>query len=102
MKVEVQEKVAMLIDKFNRLRDEQRYEEAQVVAKQAAELDPNNPVVVQVLWDAKFILRDHWAKEIRDQTEDGVVVSLGNAEQSGIPFDDNQPYGFSNAQPGPT
>ena len=52
MKVEVQEKIAMLVDKFNRLMDEQRFEEAEVVAKQAAELDPNNPVVVQVLWDA--------------------------------------------------
>ena len=50
VKVEVQEKLAMKIDQFNKLMDEQRYPEAQVVAKQAAELDPNNPVVVQVLW----------------------------------------------------
>ena len=97
-KVEVQEKIAMLIDKFNRYRDEQRFEEAEVVAKQAAELDPNNPVVVQVLWDAKFIQRDHWAKDIRDKTEEGVVIALGNSEQSAIPMDDNRPYQFGGAK----
>ena len=36
----MQEKLALKIDEFNQLMDEQRYEEAQVVAKQADELDP--------------------------------------------------------------
>ena len=42
-KVEVGEKLAMKIDEFNRLMDEQRYEEAQVAANQAADLDPRIP-----------------------------------------------------------
>ena len=43
VKVEVGEKLAMMIDEFNKLMDEQRYAEAEVVAKQAAELDPDEP-----------------------------------------------------------
>ena len=35
VKQETQEKVALLVDEFNQLKDEQRFEEAQVVAKRA-------------------------------------------------------------------
>ena len=73
VKVEVQEKFAMKIDQFNRLIDEQRYAEAEVVAKQAAELGPNDPVVVQVLWQAKFLRRFHEAKDIETEKEEGFV-----------------------------
>ena len=70
-----------------------------MVAKQAAELDPNNPVVVQLLWDAKFILRDHWAKEIRDQAEDGFVVALRQHRTVGDPHRRQPPLSvFGNAK----
>ena len=62
----------MLIDQFNRLMDEQRYAEAQVVAKRAAELDPNNPVVMQVLWQAKFVNRLMLTKAIQSEKEDKI------------------------------
>ena len=67
----------MLIDQFNRLVDEQRYPEAVVVAKQAAELAPNDPVVVQVLWQAKFVRRFREAKAIQAAKEDGFVDRVG-------------------------
>ena len=96
VKVEVQEKLALKIDKFNKLMDEQRYPEAQVVAKQAAELDPNNPVVVQVLWQEKFVSRYQRNKAIRDKKEQGFIDALGNCDKAAVPFDDNKPYGFEN------
>ncbi len=96
VKLEVQEKLAMLIDKFNRLMDEQRYPEAQEVAKQAAELDPNNPVVMQVLWQAKFVNRLMLAKEIQSDKEQGFVDTMGSVDRSSIPFDDSRPFRFPN------
>ena len=48
-KLDRQQKIATLVDEYNRLMDQQRWPEAEVVAKQAAELDPKNPVVVQLL-----------------------------------------------------
>ena len=94
VKLEVQEKLALMIDEFNRLLDEQRFEEAQVVAKRAAELDPTNPVVVQVVLQAKFINNLSRQRSIIERQEDGFVIALGNAEESAIPFNDNRPYQF--------
>ena len=97
MKVEVQEKLAMKIDLFNKLMDEQRYAEAGVVAKQAAELDPNNPVVVQVLWQDKFVSRYQWNKDVWDRKEQAVVDTLGEVRNRGDPVcGDKNPMVFPN------
>ncbi len=86
MKVEVGEKLALKIDEFNRLMDQQEYEKAQVVAKQAAELDPNNPVVTQIQWQAKFVRRYMNNKDIMDAKEQGFVDALNEVDHSAIPF----------------
>jgi len=96
VKVEVQTKVAMLIDKYNRLMEEQRYAEAVVVAKQAGELAPNDPVVNQVLLQSKLARNFNEAIAIRDAKADGFVRALNNAEWSSVPFDDNNPIQFPN------
>ena len=94
VKLEVQDKLALMIDQFNRMMDEQRYEEAQVLAKRAAELDPENPVVVQVLWQAKFVNRIMRNRAIASEKEENFMVALGNVDESSTPFNDNQPYQF--------
>ena len=71
VKQETKEKIAHKLDEFNRLRDEQRYEEAQIAAKQAAELDPNDPVAQQLLTDAKFLYRVMSNNALRDKKEEG-------------------------------
>lgn len=38
MKLQVQQKLAELVDQYNRLNDEQRFAEAEVIAKRAQEL----------------------------------------------------------------
>ena len=94
VKVEVQEKLAMLIDKYNRLTDEQRFDEAQVVAKRAAELDPKNPVVVQVLLNAKLVNNFRRAKSIQSLKEQGFVDTLGEVDFASIPFSGKNPMVF--------
>jgi general secretion pathway protein D len=98
-KVEVGEKLALKIDEFNRLMDEQRWEEAQVAANQAAELDPNNPVVVQIQWQAKFVRRFMNAKAVESAKEDGFVEALGDVDRASIPFAaDKNPLVFPDAK----
>jgi ferric-dicitrate binding protein FerR (iron transport regulator)/tetratricopeptide (TPR) repeat protein len=53
----VQEKVTQLVDRFNSLMDEQRFAEAEAVAKRASELDPHNPIVEQLTLQSKFVRR---------------------------------------------
>jgi len=97
VKLEVQEKLALLIDDFNRLMDEERFEEAQVVAKRAAELDPTNPVVTQVLWQAKFVRRFHANKDIESQAEEGFVNSMLDVDRAKVPMvGDQYPMVFPN------
>ena len=57
-----------------------------MVAKQAAELDPNNPVVVQVLWHAKFVRRFHGRQGHRRAKEEGFVEALGEVDKAAIPL----------------
>ncbi len=96
VKVEVQEKIAMKCDEYNRLVEEQRYAEAVQVAKQASELAPREPVVIQMLAEAKLIQNFREAEAIRDAKADGFVRAENNVEWSGVPFDDNRPYQFAN------
>ena len=49
-RLRTQQMMADLVEKFEQLLDQQRYPEAQVVAKQAVELDPLNPVAQTMLF----------------------------------------------------
>ena len=96
VKVEIQGKLADKINEFNRLVDEQRFAEAEIVAKQCVELDPENPVAKQVLLQAKFVRSFNNAMSIRDQKERGFVASLEGVERASVPWDDNKVIDFPN------
>ncbi len=53
-KQQVQQKLADLVDQYNRLNDEQRFEEAEVIAKQAKELAPHELVTSVMVEKAKI------------------------------------------------
>ena len=93
-KLEIQEKLAATVDEYNRLLDEQRFAEAEVVAKRASELDPENPVVRQLLVESRLIRRFHANNAIRSDKEQGFLQALENVDSSAVPFDDNNPLVF--------
>jgi general secretion pathway protein D len=97
-KIETQDKVKLMVDEFNRLMDEQRFAEAEVVAKRAAELAPQEPVVPQMLWQAKFVRRFMSNKALQANKEDLAWKTWDNVEQSAVPFDDNNPYQHGDAR----
>ena len=73
VKLEVQERIAELVDQYHKLQDERRYAEMEVVAKRAYDMAPEEPVA-QVLWQqAKFLRREMLNKELDSMTEEGVV-----------------------------
>ena len=72
-KLEIQNKLAELVESFNKLVDEKRYAEAEVIARQAVDIDPENPVVESLKWQAKFIQRLARQNDIDSAKEDGVV-----------------------------
>ena len=90
-KLDIQNKMAQKIDEFNTLMHERRFDEAEVVAKQAMELDPRNPVAQQCVTEAKLIRNYAAAMDIRDRKEEGYVRAMESVEESIIPIDDRKP-----------
>lgn len=87
-----QGKLAELVEQYNQLMREQRFAEAEVVAKKAAELDPENPVTKQLVLNARFIRQYSESMAIRDQKEQGFLATLASVDKASIPFDDSNPY----------
>lgn len=93
--VEVQDNLAKLVDEFNRLMDERRYAEAEVVAKKAVELAPDEPVVNQLKLQSQFVRNFMNNMSIKDLKQQGLVRALESVDESSIPFDDRNPIDFS-------
>ena len=93
-KREIEVKLAAMIDNYNKLMDEHRYEEANVVAKQACELAPNNAIARQLKWNANFVERMRKQNEINDLKEQGFIDQLYQVEVASTPFNDNDPFQF--------
>ena len=86
VRVEVDEKLAMLVNDYNKLMEEQRFAEAEVVAKQAAELDPENPVVVQLQTQSRIMRRVMENMEIASDKEAGAYEAWADMDRSSAPF----------------
>ena len=84
MKLKLQQKIAEMVDEFNRLRDEQRFEEMELVARRLNELAPNDPVAQQVWLNAKFIRREMMNRQLADNKENSVWTQLNSVETSAI------------------
>jgi general secretion pathway protein D len=84
VKVKVQQKVAELVDEFNRLRDEQRYAEMEVVARRLIELAPEEDVAQQVWQNAKFIRRTMMNNQLAEARENSYWNALDDVERSSL------------------
>jgi general secretion pathway protein D len=99
VKAKVQEKMAELVEKFNQLQDEQRYAEAEVVARQLIELAPDDPVAQQVWQMAKFIRREQINDDLADRKEQGNWDTWNDVEQSSVsPVGDGHELVFGDAK----
>ena len=94
-KLDRQNKLAELVETFNNLVDEQRYAEAEVLAKQARELDPESEVVRSMLLTSKFAWRVEEQESIKAAKEAGVYDALTSVEMASAPYDDRHPLMFT-------
>jgi general secretion pathway protein D len=96
LKIEIDEKLALLVDEYNKLMDEQRWAEAELVANKAIELAPKNPLAEQLRWNANFVRRYNQQRQTELDKESGFVDTLQSVNDSAIPFDDRNPISFGN------
>jgi general secretion pathway protein D len=97
-RIDRQSKLAELVEQFNDLIDEQRFAEAEVIAKQAHELEPEAEVVRSMLLTSKFAWRVQEQDAIRDSKERGFYDAMRSVEESHVPFDDSNPLVFADAK----
>jgi general secretion pathway protein D len=84
LKLKVQQKTAELVDEFNRLRDEQRYAEMEIVSMRLMELAPEDPVTIQLRQQAKFIRRTMMNNQLMDEKEGSIWRQLDAVERAAI------------------
>ena len=94
LEVETNQQLARMVDQFNTLLDQQRFPEAMILAKQAQELDPQNPVVQNMVWKAQFGQRMAFNMSLQERKRKGFEDVMDSTEESAIGYDDRNPYSF--------
>ena len=97
-RLDMETQIQKLVEDFNRLVDEQRWMEAEAVARQARDLDPNSEAVVLLTEKAQFLVRTMRNREIYRAKERGVWEALEDVDKDSIPLDGDAPYNFGNTE----
>jgi general secretion pathway protein D len=96
---QVEKQIQKLVEDFNRLLDQQRYAEAEQVARQAAELDPNSEVAALLFEKAKMSARMGELNALADAKESNIQKAIGrDMEELGTPMDSAVPMQFGDAE----
>ena len=82
LSIETQNKVAQMVEQFNRLTEERRYPEAEIIAMQARDLDPRNPVVVTMVEKARFIRQYEDQLSVRERKEAGWLGTMQDLDEA--------------------
>jgi general secretion pathway protein D len=85
-KVEIDQRIAMLVEEYNTLVNEQRFPEAEAVAKKAGQLAPDNAVVRQLIAQSRIIRRLDAQRSIGEGQETGFLDVVEDVERSAKPF----------------
>ena len=83
VRLQVQQRLVELVQEYNTLRDEQRYAQAELVAKRAYDMAPEDLVAQQIWANAKFLRRTMLNREIDDLTEGGVMGVIHDIRKTG-------------------
>ncbi len=85
-KVEVDQRIAMLVEEYNTLVEQQRFPEAEAIAKKAGELAPDNAVVRQLVAQSRLIRRLDAQQSLATSKQAGFLEVVEDAERSSTPF----------------
>jgi general secretion pathway protein D len=85
-RVEVDQRIAMLVEEYNALVDQQRFPEAEAIAKKAGELAPDNAVVRQLVAQSRVIRRLDAQQAIAGDKQAGFMDVVEDVERSSAPF----------------
>ncbi|MGD9126639.1 MAG: general secretion pathway protein GspD [Planctomycetia bacterium] len=89
-----QARLKELTDRYNELRVKRKFIEAEAVAKEAIELDPDSTFAAILRGNVLFDNQNRFNIETKRQKQEGWLQAMNNAEIASTPFDDNNPIQF--------
>ena len=97
-RLDMQQRIAELVDQFNQLQEEQRFEEMEIVAQRLYELAPEEPVAQTAWTTAKMYRRSKLNQMLLADKEESVWATFQAVEDAAVPFDDSNPFQHGDAQ----
>ena len=94
VKQQSQEKLAELVNEYNRLIDERRYAEAEVVAKKALELAPREPIAQQLVITSRLAHAIDSSRSAQDKKAEGFNRQMLAVDEAAAPPTDDSPMSF--------
>ncbi len=91
---EVEQQIQNLVEDFNKLLDQQRYAEAEMVARQAVALDPESEISSLMSEKARMAIRIDQMEQIQKKKENGVWNNLARTDESSALMDERIPLTF--------
>ncbi|MBL9081372.1 MAG: hypothetical protein JNK76_06170 [Planctomycetales bacterium] len=88
-KLDNQSKLAQLVEEYNTLVDQQRFAEAEVLAKRAADIAPNEPIAAQLAVQSKALRRMYNNADIASRKENNINEMFARIEDSSITTDES-------------
>ncbi len=85
VQLETQEKLAQIVDDFNTMMREERFAEAELLARRAEEIAPEEMVVQQLKETSRIARNLSNQLAIRDASAEGFVASMDDVQRSAIP-----------------
>jgi len=82
--IRIDQEMARLVEEFNKLLKQERYAEAEVLAKQARELDRENPVAETMFWKAQLARRVASNEDLKSRKENAFWNSLNEVEEAAV------------------
>jgi general secretion pathway protein D len=94
----IDDEVSELVDDFNSLMKEHRYQEAEVIAKQVQELKPGDPISISMFHNARMGTRLAMDQNVRERRELDFLDNMRGVEESAIAGNPEFPMSLPDAQ----
>ncbi len=94
----IDQEVASLVETFNELMAEKRFQEAEVVAKQVSELKPGDSIAISMAHNARTGTRILMDQEVRDAGQLAFLDTMIGVQSAANDFDPNNEYRFADPE----
>ncbi|EMI52951.1 type II and III secretion system protein [Rhodopirellula sallentina] len=90
----IDQEISLLVDTFNDLMDQKRFQEAEVIAKQVGELKPDSTIAMTMFHNSRTQVRLQMDEDIRADSENGFARTMLDIGRTAVAPDPDRPFTF--------